>query len=457
MRSGRKFPIGAELINGQGVDFRVWAPRARTAGVELYSEAGASKAEALQAEGNGYFSGSVRSAQPGTRYRIKLDHGSFPDPASRFQPEGPHGPSQVVDPQFHWTDAEWRGLPPREQVMYELHLGTFTSPGTWRAAAEQLPELARIGITVIEVMPVADFPGEFGWGYDGVNLYAPSRLYGTPDDARAFVDRAHQLGLMVILDVVYNHIGPDGNFLREFSPHYFSSRYMNEWGESLNFDGGHSGPVREFFITNARYWIHEFHFDGLRLDATQQIFDASSTHVLAEMADAVRPEAGERQLILVGENEDQHSILVRPRNAGGYGLDALWNDDFHHSARVAATGRAEAYYTGYRGHAQELISAVKYGFLYQGSLYRWQRLRRGTPAFDLKPLNFVQFLQNHDQVANSLRGVRLHQVTSPGRNRALTALLLLSPQIPLLFQGQEFGASAPFLYFADHNPELRIA
>src|SRR5688572_26401480 len=341
--------------------------------------------------------------------------------------------------------------------MYELHLGTFTPQGTWNAAAKQLEELARFGITLVEIMPVADFPGEFGWGYDGVNLFAPTRLYGSPDDARGFIDRAHGLGIMVILDVVYNHVGPDGNFLREFSPHYFSARYANEWGDPLNFDDDQSGPVREYFVTNARYWIHEYHFDGLRLDATQQIFDASPTHVLAELADAVRSEAGKRTVIIVGENESQHVRLARPRTAGGYGLDALWNDDFHHAARVAATGRAEAYYSGYRGRPQEFVSAAKYGFLYQGSWYPWQQLRRGTPAFELKPLNFVQFLQNHDQVANSLRGTRLHQLTSPGRNRALTALLLLTPQIPLLFQGQEFGASAPFLYFADHNPELRVA
>jgi maltooligosyltrehalose trehalohydrolase len=456
MWSGRKFPIGAEVIDGAGVDFRVWAPSSQTAAVELYlAEDSAGSHAPLQNEGNGYFSGTVATARKDARYRIRLDHGAFPDPMSRYQPEGPHGPSQVVDSHFCWNDAAWRGRPPRELVIYELHLGTFTSEGTWRAAAEQLPELARIGITMIEVMPIAEFPGAFGWGYDGVDLFAPTRLYGSPADARAFIDRAHQLKIMVILDVVYNHVGPDGNFLRGFSPDYFSTRYANEWGEPMNFDGDHSGPVREFFITNARYWIHEFHFDGLRLDATQQIFDASSTHILADIAEAVRGEGGDRTLFLVAENETQETRLVRQRGGGGYGLDALWNDDFHHSAKVVATGRAEAYYNGYRGSAQEFISAAKYGFLYQGSWYRWQRRRRGSPAFDLGAPNFVQFLENHDQTANSLRGARLHQLTSASRNRALTALLLLSPQIPLLFQGQEFGASAPFLYFADHQIELR--
>src|SRR5688500_1987869 len=373
MWSGRKFPIGAELITGQGVDFRVWAPRSGSAAVEIFSAPNdAPLVEPLQAEENGYFSGTVAAARAGMLYRIKLDHGSFPDPASRFQPDGPHGPSQIVDPAFRWTDKAWRGLPPREQVMYELHLGTFTEAGTWEAAAEQLAELARIGITVVEIMPVADFPGEFGWGYDGVNLFAPTRLYGSPDDARGFIDRAHGLGIMVILDVVYNHVGPDGNFLREFSPHYFSARYANEWGDPLNFDDEQSGPVREYFVTNARYWIHEYHFDGLRLDATQQIFDASPTHVLAELADAVRSEAVDRTIIIVGENESQQALLARARTADGYGLDALWNDDFHHAARVAPTGRAEAYYSGYRGRPQEFVSAAKYGFLYQGSWYPWQ-------------------------------------------------------------------------------------
>ena len=450
---GRTFPIGAELISDSSVDFRVWAPRAQTVAVEIVS-AGEPTVFALQAEGNGYFSGPARAAA-GDRYRLRTDRGSFPDPASRFQPDGPHGPSQIVSSGFSWTDAAWRGRPKEELVIYELHLGTFTAEGTWRAAMQELPELARIGITMIELMPIADFPGNFGWGYDGVNLFAPSRLYGTPEDAKAFVDRAHQLGIMVILDVVYNHIGPDGNFLREFSPHYFSARYANEWGDPLNFDGESSAPVREYFVTNARYWIREFHLDGLRLDATQQIFDASPVHVLAEITEAVRTEAGDRISFVVGENEYQHASLMRPRQNGGFGLDALWNDDFHHSAIVAATGRSEAYYSGYRGRAQEFVSAAKHGFLYQGSLYRWQKQRRGRPALDMGPGKFVQFLENHDQVANSLRGSRLHQMSSAGRCRALKGLLLLSPQIPLLFQGEEFGSSAPFLYFSDHYPELQ--
>jgi maltooligosyltrehalose trehalohydrolase len=409
----------------------------------------------LQAESGGYFSAHVPGARVGMLYKFKLSDGSFPDPASRFQPEGPHGPSQIIDPgQFKWTDHNWRGVHRDGQIIYEMHIGTFTPEGTWAAATEQLPELAELGITTLEVMPVAEFTGTFGWGYDGVDLFAPTRLYGTPDEFRSFVDRSHALGIGVILDVVYNHIGPDGNYLKQFSEDYFTSRHKNEWGEAINFDAENSGPVREFFVSNAAYWIDEFHLDGLRLDATHQIFDSSADHVLAVMARKVREAGGKRATYLVAENEVQHAKLVRPPEQGGYGLDALWNDDFHHSAIVAATGRMEAYYCGYRGAPQEFISAVKWGYLYQGQWYEWQGKNRGAPAFGLEPNQFVNFLQNHDQVANSLRGLRLQELTSPGRLRALTALLLLAPGTPMLFQGQEFAASTPFLYFADHNPEL---
>ena len=397
----------------------------------------------------------VTQARAGSLYKLRLENGSFPDPASRFQPNGPHGPSQIVDPgSFRWTDQNWRGLPVKELVLYEMHLGTFTAEGTWRAAQEHLAEIKKVGVNAIEIMPIADFPGRFGWGYDGVNMFAPSRLYGSPDEVRAFINRAHELGLMVILDVVYNHFGPDGNYLGDFSKDYFSTKYKCEWGEALNFDGENSSPVREYFVSNARYWIREFHFDGFRFDATQQIFDETEPHILAELSQAARDAAGEKSIYLVGENEPQHTKLARSVEFGGMGLDALWNDDFHHSARVAATGQREAYYLDYRGAPQEFVSAMKYGYLYQGQYYSWQKNRRGTPTFDLSARNFVIFLQNHDQIANSLLGERLSAITSPQTLRALTALTLLSPSTPMLFQGDEFGASAPFLYFADHNADL---
>ncbi|HSG39093.1 MAG TPA: malto-oligosyltrehalose trehalohydrolase, partial [Thermoanaerobaculia bacterium] len=383
---------------------------------------------------------------------------AFPDPASRFQPEGPHGPSQVVDPStFQWTDRDWRGVTREGQVIYEMHVGTFTPEGTWAAAARELPELADLGITVLELMPVAEFPGRFGWGYDGVDLFAPYHHYGEPDDFRRFVDQAHGAGLGVILDVVYNHLGPDGNYLKQFSESYFTDRYKNDWGEAINFDGEDAGPVRELFLANAGYWIDEFHLDGLRLDATQDVKDASEDHILAAVGRRVRETAGERSVYLVAENEPQETWLVRPAEEGGWGLDALWNDDFHHSTLVALTGRSEAYYTDYKGSPQEMISLVKYGFLYQGQRYSWQDGRRGTSGLGLPASAWIDFLQNHDQVANSARGERCHKQAAPGAFRAMTAFLLLGPGTPMLFQGQEFCASSPFLYFADHNPELAAA
>ncbi len=451
----RKLPIGAEPQPGGGVHFRVWAPKSPSVHVELLENGKVIRAAPLVPEPDGYFSGVVPDARAGTLYKFRLDSGSYPDPASRFQPDGPHGPSQAVDPSnFEWTDQTWKGLSVKDLVIYEMHLGTFTPEGTWRSAQRELARLKDLGVTTLEIMPIADFPGRFGWGYDGVDLFAPTRLYGTPNDARAFVNAAHELGLAMILDVVYNHIGPDGNYLPRFSADYFSCDYKCEWGEAINFDGRNSKPVREFFISNARYWISEFHFDGLRLDATQQIFDKTTSHVIKEITAAARAAAPGRSLFIVGENEPQHARLVRAPELGGFGLDALWNDDFHHAAAVAATGRREAYFTDYNGRPQEFISALKYGFLYQGQYYSWQKKRRGTATLDLGHKKFVTFIQNHDQVANSLRGYRIHQLTSPSQLRALTAVALLAPSIPMLFQGEEFAASAPFLFFADHHAEL---
>jgi maltooligosyltrehalose trehalohydrolase len=451
----RRLPIGVELADLRRAHARVWAPCATR--VEVVIDSG--RCHALEQDGDGYFAGFFEAAA-GDRYQFKLDGGDtlYPDPASRFQPDGPHGASAIVDPgAFTWTDHAWPGARLERQVVYEVHVGTLTREGTLAAAAHELRELARIGITMIELMPVAEFEGRFGWGYDGVGLYAPTHLYGEPDDLRRFVDAAHACGVAVILDVVYNHLGPVGNYLRAFSPAYFTDRYTNEWGDALNFDGPDSGPVREFFIANAGYWIDEFHLDGLRLDATQQIFDASPEHIVTAVGRRAREAAGRRPIVVVAENEPQETKLVRPIAEGGSGLDALWNDDFHHSAMVAATGRAEAYYSDTRGEPQEFVSAAKYGYLFQGQYYHWQRNRRGTPAWGLPPSAFVVFLQNHDQVANSARGLRIDRLSSPGLVRALTAHLLLSPGTPMLFQGQEFAASSPFLFFADFEPELAAA
>jgi maltooligosyltrehalose trehalohydrolase len=447
----RRFPIGAE-VQAQGTHFRLWAPKRKHVAVVLDSGA----ATDLEREPGGYFSG-LAQAGAGDLYRFRLDGGdSFPDPVSRFQPDGPHGASQILDPAaFRWSDDNWRGIALEGQVIYEMHVGTFTREGTWEAARRELAELSAAGITTVEVMPVADFPGRFGWGYDGVGLFAPVAIYGAPDDFRRFVDEAHRVGIGVLLDVVYNHVGPDGNYLKQFSDDYFTDLYRNEWGEAINYDGKNAAPVREWVTTNAAYWAAEYHLDGLRLDATQQIFDASPEHIIAELARKMREAAGGRKIAVVAENEEQCSVLARPREQGGYGLDGLWNDDFHHSAMVAATGRNEAYYTDYHGTPQEFVSAVKYGYLFQGQRYKWQSKRRGIPTRGLQPAQFITYIQNHDQIANSGDGSRLDRLTSPGRLRALTALTLLAPGTPMLFQGQEFAASSPFLFFADHNEHLR--
>ena len=455
----RRHPVGAEFLAPGRTHFRVWAPRARHVEVALQADGqpdSSPEVYSLAPEDGGYFAGEA-PAGVGALYRYRVDGAehAFPDPASRSQPHGVHGASCVVDDlAFRWTDAGWRGLPLKGQVIYELHVGTFTPAGTWSAAAEMLPYLREIGVTVVEMMPVGEFPGVHGWGYDGVNLFAPAHGYGSPDDLRAFIDRAHALGLAVILDVVYNHFGPEGNYLRAFAEHYFTAHHKCDWGEAINFDDVDSGPVREFFLSNARYWIEDFHFDGFRFDATQAIYDDSQEHILAAITRVSREAASGRELIFLAENEPQTTKLVRPYAEGGDGMTGLWNDDFHHSAFVALTGRCEGYHKDYQGTPQEFISAAKYGYLYQGQNYLWHKGRRGTPGFGLPPEAFVSFIENHDQVANTNDGQRLRFRTSPGRWRAMTGLLLLGPWTPMLFQGQEFGTSSRFYYFNDLGWDL---
>ena len=451
----RRLPIGAEVVP-EGVHFRVWAPGHRKVEVVLFGEeTGAPVAAfALSAEEEGYFSGTCREARAGSLYRYRLGGGnSFPDPASRFQPEGPHGPSRVVDPAFSWSDREWPGIIREGHVIYEMHIGTYTRAGSWQEAEQQLGALAELGITLVEVMPVADFPGRFGWGYDGVNHFAPTRLYGEPDDMRRFVDRAHVLGLGVLLDVVYNHFGPEGNYLERYSKDYYGAK-ETDWGKVMNFDAKHSAPVREFFISNGGYWIDEFHLDGLRFDATHTIVDYSPVHILGEITEAARQAAGARKVLMIAENESQDFRCLRPKEGGGFGMDAVWNDDFHHSAHVSLTGYHDAYYSEYYGSPQEMISSAKWGYLYQGQHYFYQEKRRGSPTIGVSPSCFVNFTQNHDQVGNSAWGIRLDKLTNPAALRAMTALLMLAPQTPMIFQGQEFSASAPFLYFGDLSPEI---
>lgn len=451
--------IGAIFEQGQ-TSFRVWAPDRQTVSVVIEKlgnhEPKISISEKLVKDNKGYFSGSVASAEPGDSYYYRLDEEEqlYPDPASHFQPAGPFGPSEIVDHHsYNWTDENWQGIDDDKHVIYEMHIGTFTQEGTWKAATKELQELKNLGITTIEMMPVADFAGRFGWGYDGVNMFAPTHLYGVADDLKAFIDKAHQVGLAVILDVVYNHLGPDGNFLDKFSPDYFSKKYKTDWGCGLNFDEDNAAPVRDFYIQNATHWIENYHFDGLRLDATQDVKDASDTYIISEISQIIRKRNPHRKIFFLAENEPQNARFVR-QDENSYGVDAVWNDDFHHTAIVAMTGRTEAYYTDYKGSPQEFLSSAKYGFLFQGQRYEWQEARRGTPTLDVEHFRFIHFLENHDQVANSGRGYRVNKTCSGGRYRAMSAVLCLFPQTPMLFQGQEFASSKPFFYFANHEGEL---
>src|SRR4051812_1352582 len=403
----RHMPIGAEC-GEQFVNFRVWAPDRR----ELLVAIGAN-AWPLTNEGNGYFSGSIDNVGAGALYQFQFDGqpDRYPDPASRFQPSGPDGPSEVIAPDTYAWRHPRRGASRKQQVIYEMHIGTYTPEGTFSAASTQLERLARLGITVIELMPLNEFPGRFNWGYDGVGLFAPCHVYGRPDDARAFIDAAHENGIAVILDVVYNHLGPEGNYLSKFAADYFS-REATEWGDAINFDGANSAGVREFFINNAAYWIREYRLDGLRIDATQTLFDRSTVHIVAELTRAARAESAER-LLIVAENEPQDGQLLQPVDAGGAGISALWNDDFHHAARVALTNHNEAYMSGYRGNAQEFISLVRRGFLYQGQYFEWQKKPRGRRTVEIPGGAVVAYLENHDQIANGGSGKRLASICSP--------------------------------------------
>jgi maltooligosyltrehalose trehalohydrolase len=439
------------LVSDAGTTFRVWAPAQSSVALVL---ADRSDEREMRRDPDGFFSVDAPGVRAGQRYSYRIAQGLRPDPASRYQPEGPLGPSQVVDARaFPWSDDGWPGPAPRHrQVFYEMHIGTFTREGTWAAAMAHLPRLADLGITTLEVMPVAEFSGRFGWGYDGVQLFAPTRVYGQPDDVRRFVNAAHAAGLAVILDVVYNHFGPVGNFFPEFSATVHGAR--GEWGDSINYDGPGSGPVREFMKDNAAYWIREFHFDGLRLDAVHAINDSSAEHIVSEICHAARAAAGARDVVIVGECESQDTRLLKDTGDYADGLDAIWNEDWHHSAFVALTGRRHSYFTDYQGTAPEFAAMARHGTLYQGQWYSWQQNARGGYAIGLPSSRFVSFLENHDQVANTGLGARLYQHVDQARWRAMTALLLLGPALPLLLQGQEFASSRPFTYFADHDGEL---
>jgi malto-oligosyltrehalose trehalohydrolase len=450
-------PFGAEPLDDGRVRFRLWAPSHASLGLELDDGAGMF---AMLRDDEGWHELITRAARPGTRYRFVLPDGlRVPDPASRFQPQDVHGASEVVDPAaYAWTDAGWAGRPWEQAVVYELHLGAYTPEGTFRAAATKLDHLVALGVTAVEIMPIAEFPGARNWGYDGVLPYAPEAGYGRPEEFKALVDAAHQRGLMVLLDVVYNHFGPEGNYLWAISREAFTERHHTPWGAAINFDGAYSRVVRDFIIHNALYWIEEFHLDGLRLDAVHSILDDSQQHLLAELAERVRAATRGQHVHLILENEENHaSRLERDADGAPRHYTAQWNDDLHHVLHAAASGESSGYYADYKGDTRKLGRALAEGFAFQGEWMPYRGHMRGEPSAALPPAAFVAFIQNHDQVGNRAFGERLTVLASPEAVHAVAAVYLLLPQIPMLFMGEEWGATQPFPFFCDFGPDLADA
>ncbi len=447
-------PLGALPTDG-GIRFRVWAPEIESVALVL-DEDEQHAPVVLDPQGHGYFETTVTGLEPGARYRFQIDDdGPFPDPASRFQPEGVHGPSMVVDPTgFEWQDANWTPPDRDELVFYELHIGTFSPTGTYAGVQERLAYLKELGVTAIELMPVADFPGQRNWGYDPAALYAPSRAYGTPYGLRALVDAAHRAGLAVFLDVIYNHLGPDGAYAAAFAP-MFTEKHQTPWGAAINLDDTHSDGVRHFFIDNALHWLREYHFDGLRLDATHALKDDSNPHFLAELRDRVDAEVDGPRRYLIAEDPRNINAFVQPRADGGYGMDGVWTDDLHHQIRHMTAGDTHQYYASFAGHrAPELATTIRDGWFYQGQPDPTSGEPFGTDPSPVDYNQCVVCIQNHDQVGNRPHGNRLTDDITLGVYRAASALLLFAPETPLLFMGQEWAASTPFLFFTDHNDEL---
>lgn len=462
MRRFHPMPFGAECLTGALVHFRLWARKANRVSVCL-GEGDAKSVVSMRRLEHGWFELQSQDARPGTRYRFKIDDRlEVPDPASRFQPDDVHGPSEVINPsEFSWTDDAWRGRPWEEAVIYELHVGTFTSEGTFHAVEEQLDYLTSLGVTAVELMPLSDFPGKRNWGYDGVLPFAPDSAYGRPEDLKRLVQSAHHKNLMVLLDVVDNHFGAEGNYLGAYAPEFFTARHATPWGEAINFDGDNSRVVRDFFIHNALYWLTEYHFDGLRFDAVHAIRDDSSPDILTELAHSVRNTIGSSRhvhLVLENDNNAAH-YLARASDRRPKLFDAQWNDDLHHALHVAISGENDGYYSDYADcPIQHLGRALAEGFAYQGqpSSFRGGR-PRGEPSRSLPPTAFVSFLQNHDQIGNRAFGERILQLVDLRALKAAMTILLLAPSPPLLFMGEEFGAETPFLFFCDFRPDLAQA
>jgi len=446
--------LGAN-VTYQGTRFNVWAPKVSSISLKVVGDPNEIP---MNPETRGYFTTFLVNAGAGTKYTYLLDGTEQrPDPVSRFQPEGVHGPSEVVDPNnFPWEDHAWKGIPLERLILYEIHTGTFTREGTFEAIIPLLDYLRNdLGVTAIELMPVAQFPGERNWGYDGTYLYAPQNSYGGPMGLKRLINVCHQKGLAVILDVVYNHLGPEGNYLGNYGP-YFTNRYRTPWGPAVNFDGPESDEVRRFIVDNALYWVTEYHIDGLRIDAIHGIFDFSAQHILYDIREAVHRQAMTlgRPIWVIAESDLNDVRVIDPPSKGGFGLDAQWNDDFHHCLHTLLTGEQNGYYQDF-GKIQQLGKALREGFVYSGQYSPFRKRRHGNSSKHLPPKKFVIFSQNHDQVGNRAKGDRLSTLVSFEALKLAAGMLLLSPNIPLLFMGEEYGEEAPFQYFVSHSdPEL---
>jgi maltooligosyltrehalose trehalohydrolase len=447
-------PYFGAIVEPAGAQFRIWAPTIRTLTLMVRDAAGTRQHQPIKLT-DGTWQVFVPGVSAGTRYAYCAEGGDpRPDPVSRFQPDGVHGWSELVEPSaFSWSDDDWRGLDPARVVLYELHVGTFSHSGTFRGAAERLPYLRDLGITAVELMPLADFPGRWNWGYDGAALFAPSRAYGRPDDLRAFVDSAHRCGIAVIVDVVYNHLGPEGAYLAFFSPQILTDTYRTPWGKAINLDCDGCVMVRQLLIENALHWVHEYHIDGLRLDATHTLHDSTEPHFVAELAAAVHA-ARPIPTFVFAEDSRNLAALIRTPEEGGWGLDGVWADDFHHILRRMLGEQAHGYYRDYEGRMDELVETLRRGWFYVGQWSKHKGGPRGTDPADVAMQRAIICVQNHDQVGNRVRGDRLHHMVEAAAWRAAVTLLLTAPMTPLLFMGQEWSASTPFQFFTDFEPVL---
>jgi maltooligosyltrehalose trehalohydrolase len=456
IKSSDEKPLGAVLSSQGACSFLVWAPRAKQVDVHIVQPR--DQMIAMQSLPFGYFYVETEGVQPATEYKYLLDgEKERPDPASRFQPHGVHGASQVVSSQFVWTDHAWRGIPLAQYVIYEIHVGTFTPEGTFEAIVPRLESLKDLGITAIEIMPIAQFPGDRNWGYDGAYPFAVQNSYGGTEGFKRFVDACHKAGIAVVLDVVYNHLGPEGNYSADFAP-YFTRSYKTAWGDALNFEGPDSDPVRRFFLDNALQWVEEFHVDALRLDAVHSILDISARPFIQEMAVALKEFAdrSNRLIFLMPESNRNDAHMVRSRDVGGWGLGSVWNDDFHHALHVLLTGEREGYYEDYEG-IEDLARSFRHGFIFTGQYSKYRKRRHGNSSANLRGEHFIVFAQNHDQIGNRHEGDRLGRIISFEESKLAAAAVLLSPFLPLIFMGEEYGEEAPFQYFVSHGDPKLIA